>query len=596
MLAMDGAQSAYVPLQTPPPAPAPAPTAPVYGPYVPKPDRDVHAAADRVMNAGDRSFMKDDYEKRMDVFAQEMAQGNDAFRAQLVSEILQRDHGAFGSWLHADRLQSRVDSGHVLPNERDAVVGGFRDALMSGAVKPDQIHADFVRDLHDPALISTYMKAQDPNDRGGFERSLQAFSGVNAKDMGAFTSDPDNADMLRTFTLATQHHQDWYENQTVDTMETSSWGWTSTQEAPVSFSKDQLSAMRDAFKNNDLLMTDGELLLAYPDRQERNEAVTKQYEDLSKGMASLTGGDNANWATFAVAASDEIGRNLKGTPGIAIGEAAGGDPRYWLSVGNSQLVSDIGPAFQYFNQTFQDSKNHNLTFDQFYQGLQQKWGGRGISYLDGHNDPQNNMKNAFKAYYDAMKLHDQEMSLPPTGAADNERASLADQRSKLMLYANTLVGLQEQNIAQPAVANGMTIGGGLVTNPLGRGAWGVNLHLLQNKDGPQLNTDRNLPNTPERVSLAGGTFTTVDGKTINLDQAIRDRLNGLDGNPNNEDETNPANSGTNHWEQYSQRMGYIYQLFADYQRDPTMFNDPRQLFGSRAQALNNDPVQIIPGG
>lgn len=594
MLAPDGIRSNLVPAYVPttPPAPSPAPM----GPQVQQPDRNVHEAANRVLDAGDRPIFKDDYEKRMDVFAQEMAQGNDAFRAQLVAELVHRDTGAFGSWLHADRLQSRLDSGHIHANERDAVLDGVRGALMQGLVKPGDIHADFVRDTHDPALISTYMKAQNVNDRDGFNRALQAFSGVDAKHMDAFASDPGNADMMRNFTLGVQHHQDWYENQTVDVMVTNSWGWTTTDKAPVHFSKDQLSAMRDTFKRHDGLMTDGELLLAFPDRLERNEAVTAQYKELSDGMKDIVGDDNANWASFAVAASDEIGRNLKGTLGIGLSEATGGDPRYWLSVGNSKLVSDIGPGFQYFVETFKDGKNRNMSFDDFWKGFEGKWGGRGISYLDGNRDPEHDMKNAFKAYYDAMKLHDKEQGLSPLNTAQGtERANLADQRSKLMLYANTLVGLQEQEIVQPEVENGLKFAG-LVTNPRGWGAWGVDFHLLEGHDGRKLDTDINLADTPNRVNLTGGTFTTVDGKTINLDQAIRDRLNGLDGDPNNEDETNPANSGTDHWESYSQRMGYIYHLFADYQRDPAMFNDPRQLFGSRAENLNNDPLQVVPGG
>lgn len=591
MLPPDGLRSSYVPVRAPAPTPPPAPM----GPQVQQPDRDVHAAADRVMDAGERSFMKDDYEKRMDVFAQEMAQGNDAFRAQLVAELVHRDHGAFGSWLHADRLQSRLDSGHIHANERDAVIDGFRGALMQGLVKPGDVHADFVRDTHDPALISTYMKAQDVNDRDGFNRSLQAFNGVDAKDMDAFASDPDNAQLMRDFTLGVQHHQDWYENQTVDLLVTNSWGFSTTDKAPVHFSKDQLSAMRDTFKNHDGLMTNGELLLAYPDRLERNEAVTAQYKELSDGMKGIVGGDNANWATFAVSASDEIGRNLKGNLGIGLSEATGGDPRYWLSVGNSKLVSDIGPGFQYFVETFKDGKNRNMSFDDFWKGFQNKWGDRGISYLDGHRDPEHDMKNAFKAYYDAMKLHDKEQTLSPMNPTQSaDRATLADQRGKLMLYANTLVGLQEQEIVQPEVENGLKVAG-LVTNPGGMAGWGVDFHLPED-GGRRLDTDIDLPNTPNRVSLAGGSFTTVDGQTIKLDQAIRDRLNGLDGNPNNEDESNPANSGTDHWESYSQRMGYIYQLFADYQRDPAMFNDPRQLFGSRAENLNNDPLQVIAGG
>jgi hypothetical protein len=606
MLPSDGIRSPTVaptPVRAPappPPSPPVAPSGPVYGPPAPPPpDRDVGAAADRVMDAGARTLWKDDYDKRAEVLAQEMAQGNLAFRAQLMAEVIERDDGAFDSWLTAGRLNDRLESGHILQSERDAVVDGMQWAVAGGLVAPDKVPADFVRDTHDGSLIATYMRAQDLNDRGGFERALQAFSGVNATEMDSFANSPSNALLMRDFTLSVQQHQDWYENQTVDLMVTGGGGMFGagmpvTHDAPVSFSKEQLAGMRTAFKDRDGLMTNGELLLAYPDRLERNEQVTRQYYELSNGMAGIVGQDNANWATFAVSASDEIGRNLDGTAGIALAETAFSDPRYWLSVGNSKLISDIGPGFRHFVDTFGDGRNRDMSFDDFWKGFESKWGGRGISYLDGNNDPQNDMKNAFKAYYDAMKLQDQEKALSATNPASaDQRAELAEQRAQLMLYGNTLVGLQEQDIVQPEIENGLKVLG--MTNPGGLGAWGIDFHLPDaNTSSPRrLDTDVDLPNTPYRVD-AGGSFTTVDGQTIQLDQALKDRLNGLDGDLTNEDESNPANSGTDHWESYPQRMGYIYQLFADYQRDGQMFNDPRALFGSRAQALNNEPLQIIP--
>lgn len=592
MLAPDGIRSNYVPARVPqdPPRPDPRPSIAASPPPAPaqRPDRDVNAAADRVMDAGERSFWKDDYEKRMDVFAQEMAQGNQAFRAQLTAKILERDDGAFDSWLQGDRLNSRLDSGHIHGHERAAVIDGFKGALEQGLVKPDRVGADFVRETHDSGLIASYMKTQNLNDRDGFNRALKAFSGVEAGAMSSFAGDPANKGLMRDFTLSTQQHQDWYESQTVDMLVVNQYGFSTTHDAPVSFSKDQLSAMRTAFKA-DGLMTNGELLLAYPDRLERNEQVTRQYKELSDGMAGIVGKDNANWASFAVSASDEIGRNLKGAVGIELSEAVGGDPRYWLSVGNSRLVSDIGPGFEYFVSTFKDGKNRDMSFDDFYKGFEEKWGGRGISYLDGKRDPELDMKNAFKAYYDAMKLNDREQMSPLSPAG---RADLAEQRGKLMLYANTLVGLQEQEIVQPEIENGLSVLG--ITNPGGSGAWGIDLHIPEGKDGRKFDTDIDQSNTANRVNLGGGTFTTVDGKTIDLDRAIRDRLNGLDGDAGNEDEANVANSGTDHWESYSQRMGYIYHLFANQQRNPAMFNDPRDVFGTRAKELENEPLQVIP--
>jgi hypothetical protein len=53
---------------------------------------------------------------------------------------------------------------------------------------------------------------------------------------------------------------------------------------------------------------------------------------------------------------------------------------------------------------------------------------------------------------------------------------------------------------------------------------------------------------------------------------------------------------TEGWQQYGQHMGYIYHLFANYQRDPSLFEDPRDVMGSRAEPLDTEPepYQVLP--
>jgi hypothetical protein len=351
-------------------------------------------------------------------------------------------------------------------------------------------------------------------------------------------------------------------------------------DAPVEFSKEQLSAMRAAFDSNDGMTTNGELLLAYPDRQERNEKITDSYHDMSLEMKEIVGDDNASWLNFGQYASDEAGRNIKGTIGVRLGDLLG-DPKYHLSVGNTRLGSDIAPAFRQFIDTFKDPKNHDVSFDQFWKGLEDKWGGRGISYLDGDRDPKLDMKNAFKAYYDSMKLYDKERATTdPTQIRD-----LSDKRSGLMLYGNLLVGLREQKEIQGDIENGMKAGG--IVDPLG-----VSRHFL-NLDMPHKKIDLNLNigTTPNRVNFGDDdTFTTVDGQTIKMGDAIHERLKNLDGHPNNTDEYDVANSGAGHWESISDRMGTIYHIFSNEQRNPDLQIDPRDAFGSRSTALNNDPA------
>ncbi|MCW7537116.1 hypothetical protein OOT46_04520 [Aquabacterium sp. A7-Y] len=548
---------------------------------------DVQAAADRVMDAGERPIIKDNYEKRLDVFAQEMSQGDAQYQAELIDEILKRDPGAFDSWLKSNRVHDLTGEGLLTTQERDTIFRGMKAGIEGCRFNADEIPANFIRDSKDPALIASYMRRQNTEDRGGFERSLTAFSGVPADQMRSFIADPNNKTLVRDFTLSVQRHQDWYENQTLDLLQTvtTPGGVVSHQhDAPVSFSKEQLAAMRDAFRDNDGLKTNGELLLAYPDRIERNEEVTRQYSQLSHDMADIVGKDNANWATFAVWASDEIGRNLEGGLGIELGEMGLGDPRHWLSVGNSKLISDIGPGFQHFTKVFSDPANRNMSFEDFWAGFEAEWGGRGISYLDGGQDTQLDMKNAFKAYHEAMQLRQQETDLGLKGPGhEQEIAALANRRGQLMLYANTLVGLQEQDIIQPEIEKGMQSGAGLGPVNL----WGAGRHWIDlHSPDRTFHTNESFPVSGDRVKL-DATFTTVDGKTIRLNDALNDRLAGLRGD--DKDPSDPASAATGHWERYGERMTYIYHLFAEYQRDGTLFTDPRVAFDSRATELNNDP-------
>ena len=334
-------------------------------------DRSVHDTASQVLDAGYRWLIKDNYEQRLDYFAQAMSGHNREFQAQVIAQIMEQDSGAYGSWLKSDRLDDLVDEGLITPQERDDLVAAFEHGIGNGIIPADSVPAGFIRDTHEPALVSAYMARQDLNDRAGFECAVTAFSGVPADQMAAYIRDPANARTLQNFELAVQQHQDWYESLTLDRWVGLHSEYPQHIEGDVQFSKEQLTAMREGFRSDDGFFTNGELLLAFPDRQERNEQVTQQYYDLSTAMSGIVGDDNANWATFAVWASDEIGRNLAGNTGIALGEAAGGDPRFWLSKGNSMLISDIGPAFQHFTQTFANGQHRDMTFEQFWASFEQ---------------------------------------------------------------------------------------------------------------------------------------------------------------------------------------------------------------------------------
>ncbi len=546
----------------------------------------VSETASRILDEGSRALWWDDYDQRLDYLAQELSGEDVQFQAEVLAEILRQDDGAFESWLQTNRLNELVSDGRVTSQERDQLANAFAHGIGQGTIPADDVPGEFVRDAHSPALTAAYMDSQDLDDRDGFNRALDAFAGLPADQMSAFINNPENAALVQKFELAVQGHQDWYENRTMDLWVTGG-GYAQQVEGEVQFSVEQLQAMREGFRSDDGFYTNGELLLAYPDRAERNEQVTRQYYELSTAMSGIVGDDNANWASFAVWASDEIGRNLEGTTGIALGEMAFGDPRFWLSKGNSMLISDIGPGFQYFTQTFANGQNRDMTFEQFWSNFEREFAGRNISYLPGGSgDPENDMKNAFKAYYEAMQLHDQEQAASDPA----QRAELADRRGDLMLYANTLVGLQEQEIVQSDIENGMDTAVGV--NLWGLASGWIDFHL-PGADGTgerRIDTDQDMPQQDRRVDPAGTSFTTVDGRTIQLDQALRERLNGLPGDIDGDgDEYDIGNSGTDHWEGYGERMGSIYHLFANFQQYEAIFADPREVFGTRAQELENDP-------
>jgi hypothetical protein len=548
---------------------------------------DLQAAADRVMDAGDHDLWADDDSKRMDVFAEELGKGDADYGEELIALVLEKDDGAFDSWISAGRIESLADSGRISAEEAQMIRESLANGLDSGRMAADRVPASFVADTHDPALIASYMNRQDLNDGEGIERAIQAFAGLRAEDIGDFINDADNAALMREFSMEVQRQQDRYENMTVGTINPNMiLPWLVYDEPPVQFSEEQLVAMREAFQQSDGMYTSGELLLAFPDRIERNEAVTQQYHDLSQGMAGIVGADNANWATFAVWASDEIGRNLDGHLNRTVEMCGAGDPRFWLSKGNSALVSDIGPAFNHFVDTFGGGANRDMSFDQFWTSFEAAYGGRGISYLDGQIGSSDDMKNAFKAYYDAMRIEDQ-LRTNPANAAE-----LDGRRDQLMLYGNTLVGLQEQYLVQSDIENGLTIFG--MENPLNVGGNFIDFHLPDGQGGTRrLDTNSDLQPAADAVSPLDEPFVTWDGQTIDLGDELRTRLNNLDGVPGNEDETDIGNSGVSGrdegWQQYAQRMGYIYHLFANYQRDPSLFQDPRDVVGSRSEPLDTEP-------
>ncbi|MBB6598746.1 hypothetical protein [Luteimonas sp. MC1825] len=94
----------------------------------------IQETASQILDVGQRRFWADDYEKRMDTFADVVEGLDPAARAQLFDEILEQDSGATMSWLTVDRLDSLAREGRITANERSAVLEGFGDAYVAGEI------------------------------------------------------------------------------------------------------------------------------------------------------------------------------------------------------------------------------------------------------------------------------------------------------------------------------------------------------------------------------------------------------------------------------------------------------------------------------
>jgi hypothetical protein len=127
------------PVQSVPPPPAPPPPPP------PRPsDDELRQMAKDVKKTGDRSWQKDNYEERMDHFAQTMAPLDDESRARFLRFMLEEDSSAPHSWLTLDRLDSRADGGHISAEERAAVYESIALAYTDGS---GEVGLDEIDDL-----------------------------------------------------------------------------------------------------------------------------------------------------------------------------------------------------------------------------------------------------------------------------------------------------------------------------------------------------------------------------------------------------------------------------------------------------------------
>ncbi|SDY79573.1 hypothetical protein SAMN04487939_106125 [Lysobacter sp. yr284] len=95
---------------------------------------DIQQKANEILDKGYRWLIADNYEQRMDFFAQELDKLDPSTRESLFQEILKQDSGATHSWLTVDRLNSLVGEGTITDRERQSIFDSFGQAYVDGKV------------------------------------------------------------------------------------------------------------------------------------------------------------------------------------------------------------------------------------------------------------------------------------------------------------------------------------------------------------------------------------------------------------------------------------------------------------------------------
>ena len=281
-----------------------------------------------------------------------------------------------------------------------------------------------------------------------------------------------------------------------------------------------------------------ERIVANGDVLERNAAITRGYHALSEAVVALLGRTDANWLTFGQWASAEARRSMTGEtiPGLLeplIGHEVAGA----VADGNAAVFGDVaGPFIRWIAAFAVDpaARRERARADDL------------LAPLLGH--PQvaasPDLQRAFIAYTDALLLRS---STDP---------ATARRRAARMLCANVSIGAHEQLVADPYVRAAIP-GGSLL-------AVAATAHMGLHLPGGYLRLDRDVP----RPAYLGGTQFPPD--LANLDDPELVDLARRFG----QDLASAGDSDAPDWEDYRERMGFIFTLLRSFQQDPAVFALP----------------------
>lgn len=260
--------------------------------------------------------------------------------------------------------------------------------------------------------------------------------------------------------------------------------------------------------------------LALGDAGVRNRAITATYHRLARRLDDVVGSQDANWLTFGTWASASAGKFIRGE---AVPVTWGADA---VAEGNAAIIADIAPRFIDFLDVAATVAPADLADAVARQPC--------LTETE-------ELAEAFECYALAATLR-------RTVQRDTDHA-------QLMLRANTLVAHHEQRMADDFVHRALPLGG-----PFGMAA-----SLLVRVGVPEGEVFV-CRDVPAPAYLRGARWPPV------LDRLTDPRLVEIAVGYGQDVESGRFSNATS-WEDFGERMGFIFCFFRAYQRDP----DLRQL-------------------
>ncbi len=277
--------------------------------------------------------------------------------------------------------------------------------------------------------------------------------------------------------------------------------------------------------------------VAIADGLERNAAITHGYHDLSEAVAAILGRDNANWLTFGKWASAEARASIAGqTVPWPLRHLIGHQVSESVARGNAAIFGDIAPPFIAFVSTYLDSVARQPGAVDLAVRRRALLGHPSIDRTD-------DMRLAFNAYADAVEL---------LAAGNPDPRRLAER----IFVGNVAVAAHEQAMADPFIH--AAIPGTWLTAVVATSQMRL---LLPERE---LALDRDVP-PPEY--LAGAMFPEVLCDLTDPDAAALAKRFG-------QDVGSASLSDAPDWEDFTERMGFIFTLFRAYQCDLALHGMP----------------------